>query len=221
MSGILAGPGQGSRLAAFGLGLLAAFVFPGHDERVAVRHAVEGVMAQSAVVVYPVFPHYVPVPVYFLKASGHPAEGYLLFIAYAAQQVAVRQKFGIEAGKSGGLPFVYDVAFHVQKIAGRGLHGRNQRIAVQSLFLVVDQNAGGSGHGFRGLCPAGKEQKRRAEKGCGRECGKNKTAHECHPAKELKHLPAFARKDLSASKESGPSVAEIRTQGKSFGAVFL
>ena len=99
--------------------------------------------------------------------------------------------------------------------------GGDQRIAVQGLFLVADQNAGGRGHGFHGLCPAGKEQKCRAEKGCGRECGKYKTAHECHPEKELKHLPALARKGPSASEGGGHSVAENRTQGKSFAAVFL
>ena len=135
-------------------------------------------MTQLLVVVNFVFPHHVAVPVDFLQAAGHAAEGDRVFVAQAAEQVAVGQQFRVETGATGGLPFVDNIAFHVQEVGGGAHHGRDQRVAVQGFSLVVHQNSGRHGHDFHcagglGMC----QYTCSDEQGCG-QGGGNESVHE-------------------------------------------
>ena len=84
-----------------------------------------------------VFPYLFAVPVEFFQQTGRSAEfGIAIRQAGMTQHVSVGQQFGIEAAVI-ALPFVHNLAVHIQKIRCFGVLRRQKGIAfIGALFLL-------------------------------------------------------------------------------------
>ncbi len=103
-------------VAALGQRLVIGLVFPDQDGRVAVGQAVESVVGYLAGIGDLVFPYHPAVPGVFAQQAVPAAEiDRAARDFFGAQQVAVREEFGVEGGRI-VLPRVNDVAFHINKI---------------------------------------------------------------------------------------------------------
>src|SRR5262249_44069664 len=129
------------RPTAGGDGLFDGLLLPDVHQHVAVGQPADVVVGQLRVVDVGVIPDELAVPGELLDAAAGAAaeEGGIPDLA-GAQQVAVVEEVGAQAGGGVALPRLDDAAVHVDEVGGGGAAGGEQRVAPRR-GGVVDEEA--------------------------------------------------------------------------------